>query len=165
MQLFDKYPTDDPFKLFRKIEENVGVLIYAFNRTAAKDNSALTKNIHYTILLPILKQIRHKETFNQKLLGEYEKTLLKMSLSYSTAIFCISALMIHSKQLSTILAAGFSGSDEIKQLLNFANDAVIKSKPHGKCITTLSLNDYTVMRYVITEISQRQRFNTLFQNA
>ena len=165
MQLYDKYPTDDPFKLFRKIEDNIGVLMYAFNRTAAKDNAALTKNIHYTILLPILKQIRHKEYFNQKLLADYEKKLLQMVLTYSTATFSISALMIHSKQLSAILAAGFSGSDEVKQLLNFANDAVIKSNTHTKCITNLSLNDYVVIRYVIAEVSQRQRLNTLFQYA
>lgn len=164
MQLSDKYPTDDYFNLFRKIEGNIKVLIDAFNRTAAKDNNALTKNIHYTVLLPILKQFRQSETFIQSSLTPPGKKLLSRIVDDPTPVFCIGALMVHSMQLSMIISAGFKTLAEVQKLLHFATEAVLKANPHSKCNTESTIWDPSSIRYFTTEIPKRQKLNTLFEN-
>lgn len=163
-QMSDMYPDENSKSHQEKIEENIKILVHQINKVVAKDNNALIKNIHYTVLLVILRQVRQKENFNQKLLSIDEKKVLQMILCNSTPMFCIAALMIHSKQLSKYL--GRCKSKEcIEALLYMANNAVFRANPNTKCSIGISHYEYDILRTIITEISKRQDLNNLFNHA
>ncbi len=164
MQLFDNYPTDNVFKLFQKIEENIEVLMFAFDKTSLKDRNAITRNIHYTIVLPIFRQVSRKDKLDVKSLNIFEKRLITYMLTNSTTLFCLGALMLHSKQLTNILHKGFNGQNERIQLLNFVNDAVVRMCPSDRrVITGVSSSDATRLLYISTELYNRHNLGVLFK--
>lgn len=164
MQLSGIYPTDNHVNLFKKIEENVKILMHEFNKIAAKDKNALVQNIHYTVLLPILKEISSKDVIKQENLDKSEKKLLRTIVRETTPVFCIGALMIHSEQFSLIVSTGFNTVTEVKHLLKFVREVILKTNPHSKCVSEITHFDSSLVSYFNREIPEQHRYGILFQN-